>query len=215
MWNRFNDDDIRPYALSISAIRDSQGKITKFSAIYYDISEQKHLEEALRYQAELDGLTGIYNRRKFDDLLKNEWKRPRREGHPLSLVMLDIDHFKKFNDTCGHQHGDERLRQVAMIIQESLLRPTDHATRYGGEEFAVILPSTNAEGALNVAEKIRQRIENKGATEKIPLTISAGVATLTDFETDDCNHLVKLADKALYKSKSDGRNRVTVQGMEL
>ena len=215
VWNRFNDDDIRPYALSISAIRDSQGKITKFSAIYYDISEQKHLEEALRYQAELDGLTGIYNRRKFDDLLKNEWKRARREGHPLSLVMLDIDHFKKFNDTCGHQHGDERLRQVAMIIQESLLRPTDHATRYGGEEFAVILPSTNAEGALNVAEKIRQRIENKGATEKIPLTISAGVATLTDFETDDCNHLVKLADKALYKSKSDGRNRVTVQGMEL
>jgi diguanylate cyclase (GGDEF)-like protein/PAS domain S-box-containing protein len=214
VWDRVNNEDIKPYAVSISAMRDRQGAITKFSAIYFDISEGKELEETLRSQAELDALTGMFNRRKFDDLLKREWGRARRESHPLSLIMFDIDHFKKFNDTYGHQQGDERLRHVAMIIQESLGRPTDHAARYGGEEFVVILPSASVEGALHVAERIRRRVQEKGATEIMPLTISAGVATLTDFEVDDFNQLVLLADKALYKSKSEGRNRVTVHQTE-
>lgn len=214
IWNRVNNEDVKPYAVSISAIRDSQGQIAKFSAIYFDISERKELEETLRGQAELDALTGIFNRRKFDELLKNEWGRARRGGQQLSLIMLDIDHFKKFNDTYGHQHGDERLRQVAMAIRESLQRPADHVARYGGEEFVVILPSANAEGAFHVAERIRQRIQEKGAAETLPLTISAGVTSMSDFETDDFTQLVLLADKALYKSKSTGRNRVTVFGRE-
>lgn len=209
IWNRLNDTDIKPYAVSISAIRDGQGAITKFAAIYFDISERKELEETLRSHAELDALTGMFNRRKFDDLLKREWGRARRESQQLALIMFDIDHFKKFNDTYGHQQGDERLRRVAMIIQESLGRPTDHAARYGGEEFVVILPTSGTEGALHVAERIRRRIQEKGATETMPLTISAGVAALTDCEKDDCSQLVLLADNAMYKSKTDGRNRVT------
>lgn len=209
IWNRLSDTDIKPYAVSISAIRDGQGAITKFAAIYFDISERKELEETLRSHAELDALTGMFNRRKFDDLLKREWRQARRASQQLALIMFDIDHFKQFNDTCGHQQGDERLRQVAMIIQESLGRPTDHAARYGGEEFVVILSASGAEGALHVAERIRRRIQEKGSTGTMPLTISGGVATLTDCELDDCNQLVLLADKAMYKSKTDGRNRVT------
>ena len=215
IWNRINNEDVRPYAVSVSAIRDENGSIAKFSAIYFDISEHKELEETLRGQAELDALTGIFNRRKFDELLRIEWGRARRGSQQLSLIMLDIDHFKKFNDTYGHQCGDEALRLAAMAIRESLQRPTDHAARYGGEEFVVILPGAGMEGAFHVAERIRQRVQEKGATETLPLTISAGVAVIADFSIDDCNQLVFQADKALYKSKSDGRNRVTVQNMEL
>jgi diguanylate cyclase (GGDEF)-like protein len=165
------------------------------------------LEEAnaqLRYEGSTDPLTGIHNRASFDKRLREEISRAVRYLSPLSFLMIDVDRFKKFNDTFGHQVGDAVLRTVAKSID--YLRPSDFVARYGGEEFAVILPATGRDGALILAERIRARVESIDF-EHGPLTVSIGVSTpaLRDLEE---TRLIEAADKALYKAKQMGRNSV-------
>ncbi len=173
------------------------------------------LEEAnakLQNLSELDALTGIANRRRFEETLAREWRRATRDGLPLSLVMIDIDYFKDFNDAHGHQVGDQCLRRVAHEIRGALTRPGDLLARYGGEEFAAILPSTPLRGAEAVAEVLRARVESMATRHpKAPkgvVTISLGVATAPPGTTSSPEGLVAEADEALYRAKRAGRNRV-------
>ena len=173
------------------------------------------LEEAnakLQNLSELDALTGIANRRRFEETLAREWRRASRDGLPLSLVMIDIDYFKDFNDAYGHQVGDQCLRRVAHEIRGALTRPGDLLSRYGGEEFAAILPSTPLRGAEAVAEVLRARVESMATRHpKAPkgvVTISLGVATASPGSVSSPEALVAEADGALYRAKRAGRNRV-------
>ena len=194
----------------------------QFVANISDISDRKAAEdrvatltETLAAQANTDGLTGLANRRRFDEALDQEWRRSVREETPLSLVLIDIDHFKLYNDCYGHQKGDECLRMVATIIAEFARRPGDVAARYGGEEIAVLLPGTHAEGAAELAGRIcaaiqSTRIEHAGDARGV-VTASLGVATIMAVLNDDANaclDLVAAADSALYAAKHQGRNQV-------
>jgi diguanylate cyclase (GGDEF)-like protein len=162
--------------------------------------------------AYVDGLTGMFNRRYYEQALERELPRARRLGEPLALLMLDVDHFKKYNDHYGHPAGDTCLVQVGQAIQRGLRRPGDVAARYGGEEFVVLLPSTDCEGAAAVAETIRAGVEEL-ALEHVQaprciVTISVGVCVLLVAESDTAADLVNRADAALYRAKQEGRNRV-------
>jgi diguanylate cyclase (GGDEF)-like protein len=168
----------------------------------------------LARKADLDGMTGIANRRRFEEALALERSRAMRTGQPLSLVMLDVDFFKKFNDTYGHVAGDDCLRRVATAIGDSLVRPSDLAARYGGEEFVVLLPATHARGAQRVAERIREAvmaaaIAHAGNPPGI-VTISAGVSSMRFRPEEDADPtlLVERADALLYRAKQAGRNQV-------
>jgi diguanylate cyclase (GGDEF)-like protein len=168
-------------------------------------------DERLEMLAVTDSLTSLSNRRAFDDALTAEWRRAARSGRPLSLLMLDIDHFKRFNDSFGHQAGDECLRSVAAAIRANVRQAVDTPARYGGEEFAVILPYTDEVGALGVAEKLRAAVEALGiaraSRDKAPVTVSLGVATAHPNGQGEPALLVATADKALYAAKAAGRNR--------
>jgi len=181
-----------------------------------DISERKSFEDKLSAMALTDGLTGIFNRRAFDESLEREWKRTLREGSEISLLLLDIDNFKRFNDLYGHQVGDDCLRAVATAISGAV-RATDIAARYGGEEIAIILPSTFTAGAVEVAEKVRSaiaalRLGHEGNPgEGGRLTVSIGVATALARQGGTIRmpeSLLLAADNAMYKAKHEGRNRV-------
>jgi diguanylate cyclase (GGDEF)-like protein len=159
--------------------------------------------------ASTDGLTGLNNHRTFQERLQQEIERARRFDTPLSLLMIDIDRFKKFNDTYGHTNGDEVLKIIARILKDNV-RSIDFVARYGGEEFAVILPQVDLEGALVVAERIRRSAENyelvfNGHKERV--TLSIGVATYPD-DASNREQLIDHADKALYLAKRTGRNRL-------
>jgi diguanylate cyclase (GGDEF)-like protein/PAS domain S-box-containing protein len=182
-----------------------------------DITARKLLEENLASQALTDGLTGLANRRAFDQSLESEWKRTLREGSQTSLIILDIDHFKTLNDHSGHLFGDDCLRAVASAIKGAVHRAIDIVARYGGEEFAIILPCTGADGALVIAERVRAAIEDL----QIPhggnrqpggfVTASIGVATALARHGGMVKmpeSLLMAADSALYRAKQDGRNRV-------
>jgi diguanylate cyclase (GGDEF)-like protein len=161
----------------------------------------------------LDGLTSIENRRAFDIEYNKAWKISLREGMPLALIMIDIDHFKIFNDTYGHLLGDQILIRIAEVIKSAIKRPGDLAARYGGEEFVVMLVNTTAKGAAIVAEEIRARIEELGIESeeiKSVLTVSLGVASLVPDNEMEPNELIGAADRALYKAKEEGRNKVKV-----
>ncbi len=169
--------------------------------------------ETLHRISTLDGLTGVANRRLFDETLSLEWRRAARSRAPLSLLMIDIDRFKAFNDAAGHQNGDDCLRRVAHALRESVHRAADLVARYGGEEFGVLLPETDAENARNVAESLRARIESLDMAHPAAgaghVTISVGVATTTPpREGGEPEELVRQADEALYAAKRAGRNRV-------
>lgn len=172
--------------------------------------------DQLEELSHLDGLTSIANRRHFDEVLSKEQGRLHRLGGDLSLIMLDIDFFKAYNDNYGHGTGDECLIQVAKALSGIVKRPTDLLARYGGEEFAVILPDTNLEGALQVAESLHDEINRLNLTHEFSpiadhVTVSLGVANLaTEPASADLEDLLKRADSALYKAKETGRNRVCV-----
>ena len=173
------------------------------------------LEEAnskLQQLSEVDPLTGIANRRRFEETLAREWRRAMRDEMPLSLIMIDIDFFKDFNDALGHQVGDQCLRRVAGEIREALTRPGDLVARYGGEEFAAVLPSTPARGARAVADLLRGRIETLATLHPSApggiVTISLGVATAAPGEATSPEALISAADEALYRAKRAGKNRV-------
>ena len=181
----------------------------------------RKLQEAnkeLEKMASLDGLTGLANRRLFDEMLAKEWKRARREGKKLALLMLDIDHFKYYNDAYGHQAGDECLKKVAGKMAGLLYRPGDIAARYGGEEFAAILPGTGAEGIREVAERLRQgikdlRLEHKDSPVSPYVTVSIGGAYTESCQgdgEDKTEEILQTADQALYSAKEAGRDRVNI-----
>lgn len=151
-----------------------------------------------------DGLTGIFNRAYFDSVLEQETARYQRTGRPLSILLLDLDHFKKINDTHGHLCGDRTLKVVAKTLQNEL-RKSDTACRYGGEEFAIVLPETPAKLAYAVAERIRKTIAR--LTLGFPVTISIGLSCATELKTITSEGMVRQADKALYAAKNGGRNR--------
>lgn len=171
--------------------------------------------ERLKKMSYLDGLTGIANRRNFDQELIQENMRAKRDNTPLSLIMIDVDYFKGFNDTYGHFKGDVCLKTVASTIEKTLKRPGDFSARYGGEEFVVLLPNTNAAGAAIVAENLRTNVEksaivynNSNCADYV--TVSLGIVTRLSEQTETPDELIVAADRALYHSKHEGRNRVSV-----
>lgn len=183
----------------------------------------RRLDEANRELIRLssvDGLTGIANRRQFDEFLTREWSRGIRSGTPLSMLMCDVDFFKQYNDHYGHPAGDECLKTVAKTLQAGVHRPADLTARYGGEEFAVVLPDTDLPGAEQVAEEMRRTLEGLAMPHAGSLlglvTISIGVAcTVPRRESGSAEQLIADADAALYRAKQAGRNRVLVASEEL
>jgi diguanylate cyclase (GGDEF)-like protein len=210
-------------------VKNRTTELTKTNAqLQQEIIERKQVEGKLRESeaglqivnkklerlSNIDGLTGLYNRRFFDAALDREWKRHQRSRIPFSLILCDIDYFKNFNDSYGHQAGDECLQDVAEAITMGSGRSSDVAARYGGEEFVIILPETSTQGALKAAETIRRKIRelnipHKNAVGRVVLSVSFGVATMIPERDVAPSNLVNLADKALYASKEAGRDRVT------
>jgi diguanylate cyclase (GGDEF)-like protein len=164
--------------------------------------------DTLRDLAERDGLTGLFNRRHFDQTLRAELLRNAREQRPLSLLLVDVDHFKHFNDTHGHLAGDACLCTVARCVGRCAGRPADVAARFGGEEFAVLLPCTDAPGALRVAEQVRAAVAANAADNGTPVTVSVGAATLWPQAGTRPDEVIAAADGALYAAKAGGRDRV-------
>ncbi|MCP4699015.1 MAG: diguanylate cyclase [Gammaproteobacteria bacterium] len=186
------------------------GKLNKTQEAYSHTLEQqvaertKALEQTnreLQRLANLDGLTQIANRRYFDRYLRREWRRLAREQAPLSLLLCDIDHFKEYNDTCGHQGGDDCLSLVARMLSQNAKRSTDLAARYGGDEFAVILPNTNIHGAALVAQHVQEEMKQQH------VTLSIGAACEIPVPNTSSDRLIAAADKALYTAKAQGRDR--------
>ncbi len=180
-----------------------------------DISDRKRLEQELEELARKDGLTGLANRRAFDEMLERAWRRTLREGGEMALLLLDIDHFKRFNDSYGHQSGDDCLRAVAAVVDKLGRRPDDLACRYGGEEFAVILGGLGPNGATAIAEEIRSAVAGLGVPHEASpsgfVTVSIGVAAAVARLGGSIRmpeSLLQAADHALYKAKTGGRNRV-------
>ncbi|MGJ3258076.1 MAG: diguanylate cyclase domain-containing protein [Rhodospirillales bacterium] len=175
----------------------------------------KRYRDYLETIAFVDGLTGIPNRRSFDQHIRSEWQRGIRSGSELSLLLIDIDHFKQYNDTYGHQAGDACLTLVAKALSSSVHRPGDQVARYGGEEFVCVLPSTNLEGAELIGETLREavnflKIPHKSSSVCGHVTISVGGASVQLDQKQEIGDLISTADANLYKSKSEGRDRVSV-----
>jgi two-component system chemotaxis family response regulator WspR len=184
-----------------------------FRALKESQEKLAHANRELQKLSSLDSLTGIANRRSFDETLKNEWKRALRSKAPISLIMLDIDFFKLYNDHYGHQGGDDCLKKVARALDSAMHRETDFLARYGGEEFSAVLPNTDLNGALKVAEEMRQAIKALGiehAKSRVRdiVSISLGVSTVTPQLDSEPETLIAAADQALYKAKEDGRDCV-------
>lgn len=203
--------------VTILPLRSTSSITDHVCLIIYDVAgvaiNKRQLESAntqLRKLALRDGLTGLLNRRYWEECLEREFARHIRYQSPASLVMFDIDHFKHFNDTYGHQLGDEVIREVSRMTKE-FARETDFAGRYGGEEFVVLLPDTPLDGAMQFAERLRGAVERltiEHADEILKVTISLGVAELSDHMAAH-PQLIEAADKALYQSKEQGRNCIT------
>ena len=200
-------------AIDAGPIYDAQGQLLAVVETLRDMTTQKTAQVELERLAVRDGLTGLVNRRGFDERLDVELSRAIRDQQSMALIMIDVDHFKRFNDTYGHQLGDECLRQVASALSMAVLRPSDLVARYGGEEFAVILPSVDQAGACAVAERIRQGIAalaivHSGNDELGVVTVSVGLACGIPARGTKEKDLITLADRALYQAKHAGRNRV-------
>ena len=214
---RRKDGSIVWVEINVRLVRDSvTGEPKEYVIVMRGMTERKGLEERLSALALTDGLTGLLNRRSFDEALAREWKRAVRHGSEISLLFLDLDHFKRFNDRYGHQAGDDCLCAVAAAVSGAV-RATDRVARYGGEEIAVILPSTSTAGAAEAAEKVRSAIEalrlpHEGNPEGGGwLTVSVGVATALARHGGTMRmpaSLLQSADNAMYKAKHEGRNRV-------
>jgi len=185
---------------------------TKRDILDKELFESKKMEKVLEFISSIDGLTSIANRREFDKILDVEWRRAMRSSTPLSIIMIDIDYFKHYNDLYGHLVGDTCLQKLARTLNDSLKRAGNFIARYGGEEFAAILPNTENRDALFIAESLRKNIENLNIEHKDSMvsdnvTISLGVAT-TIPDMNKPFDLMDSADKALYQAKKEGRNRV-------
>lgn len=213
IWNKRKNGEIYPQEMTINAIKNEEGKTTQYACIFSDITKRKETEEVLRKLSSLDGLTGLANRRTFDNTLNDEWHRALRTKNHFSLIMVDIDFFKKFNDQYGHQAGDKCLKDVARKMKDAVKRPGDLVARYGGEEFVVVLPMTDKKNAFTIAEHMRKDVESLKIPHELSkpgkfITISLGVATVTPKFEYSQSELLEEADKALYMAKREGRNKV-------
>ena len=207
----------------VVAVKLGDGFVVNFR----DITERKQMEIALkeanlelRRQANIDSLTQVANRRRFDEYLTQEWSRCAREKQTLSLILCDVDYFKFYNDAYGHQAGDECLYKVAQGMTMSIKRPADVVFRYGGEEFAMILPFTQGEGALKVAQDVREQIIKLQIPHDLSevshyVTLSLGVSSIIPHMESSPECLIAAADRALYEAKALGRNRVEYKALEL
>lgn len=199
--------DLMQQSCTMGPLRSDDNSISGLFLIVQDVTELATYEQKLVEMNTKDALTGIYNRRFLESRLREEFERHRRHSHPLSLMMIDIDFFKKVNDNYGHQCGDVILQAVAEKTA-SVIRKTDFVARYGGEEFCCLLPETSADAAEIVAENIRnhiEQIENIFEGNSIKVTISLGISALMDKDSPET--LLKRADDALYQAKHSGRNR--------
>lgn len=204
----------------VHVVRNEQGEVESLIGFMFDISERKRIEhELLRMQKKLealsfeDGLTATSNRRLFDERLASEWKSARAAQQPLSMILIDIDHFKQYNDYYGHVQGDECLVRVADALKTVGSRLRDIVARYGGEEFALLLPETGEEEALDIAERCRHAVEALGIRHERSgcspfVTASVGVGTVIPPVDGESRHFCDAVDKLLYAAKHGGRNRV-------
>ena len=174
-----------------------------------EIGRRAQAEDKLEELATTDALTGLKNRRKFDIAIDVEWRRAARQGTPIALLMIDADHFKAYNDTYGHQAGDQVLIGIAICVSDSIRRAGDCCARYGGEEFAVLLPGLSAIEALGVAETIRLKVQQWSDGPTVT-TVSLGVAAMAPAAGQHWSYLVEAADKALYAAKANGRNQTVL-----
>ncbi|MGB4360075.1 MAG: sensor domain-containing diguanylate cyclase [Rhodoferax sp.] len=204
----------------VHVVRNENGEVESLIGFMFDISERKKSEEKfLSLQKELealsfkDGLTGVANRRKLDSSLDIEWASARRGEQPLSLIMLDVDFFKQYNDHHGHTLGDECLKSIAQTLSLAATRPRDIVARFGGEEFVLILPEADEKAARQVAERCHRLIEKlqipHGAfADSRSVTVSMGVGTIRPPAEGEPKHFIEAVDKLLYKAKRNGRNRI-------
>jgi len=203
----------RYLAADASPIYDDRGRLAAVVETLRDLTDEKLAQIALEQLATRDGLTGLANRRCFDDTLHAEWARALRQRQPLSLLMVDVDNFKAYNDANGHLGGDECLKRIATAVA-SEMRANDLVARYGGEEFAVILPNQSLKGAASVAERIRTRVEQLQVPNRLAaaqhVTVSIGAATAIAAPDNSASELVAIADAALYRAKHMGRNRISL-----
>jgi diguanylate cyclase (GGDEF)-like protein len=216
VWLTFQGADRFSAGWYLSKVGSLFTSMVVLMSLYVDLTllyrRMRQVNAMLAQLASRDGLTGLANRRTFDEMLATEWRRAQRLQQPLALLMLDVDHFKRYNDAYGHLGGDECLRKVAGVIATQGTRPGDLAARYGGEEFAVILPNTDATGAGNLATRIRDGVAALGVAHAQSslqrVSISAGVAVVQPGAELQPSALIELADKALYQAKHLGRDRV-------
>ncbi|MES2016366.1 MAG: diguanylate cyclase [Pseudomonadota bacterium] len=208
---RQHDGTTRAMDLTVTPMHTAGEQL--FIGLLHDISHRKQYESTLERAALVDPLTKIANRRHFDNFFEQEWQRAVRSGEPLSLLVLDVDHFKLYNDALGHAQGDLALLRVAEVLTAHAMRPTDLAARYGGEEFVLLFGETEAEAARKLAESIRARIEalglpNPRSPTSAWVTASIGVATIVPNQLDDVASFFVEADRAMYAAKDAGRNAV-------
>lgn len=196
----------RMLSVKASTIRNSRSEVIGSAALIRDVTEEKRLEARLKAQSITDTVTGLFNRRHFDEILNTEFKRWKRYAQPFSVLMIDVDHFKKFNDTHGHDCGDHVLVAIGAVLTE-LSAPAQIPCRYGGEEMIIVMPGVVETGGMELAETVRQRISQL-LIDGLRVTVSIGVAGLPGHAVDTADSLVKLADNALYAAKEGGRNRV-------
>lgn len=210
------------YSLRLHQVTGRQRELARLvderTAELRDRSAQLEIANAaLEELATVDSMTGLANRRRFDVFLQQEWQRSNRSRLPLSLLMVDIDHFKQFNDRYGHLAGDECIRQVVAVIRDAANRVTDLGCRYGGEEFAIILADTPADGAFAVAEFIRKQVELLAIPHDIHpdqvVTVSTGIATKDGNRYGKVIDLIGAGDRALYEAKNTGRNRTCMDAV--
>jgi diguanylate cyclase (GGDEF)-like protein/PAS domain S-box-containing protein len=206
----------------VHVVRNDNGEVDSLIGFMFDISERKKTEEQLlTLQKQLeeysykDGLTGVANRRMFDTVLATEWANAQRTRQPLSLILLDIDHFKQFNDHYGHIQGDDCLKSVGLALSRAASRPRDFVGRFGGEEFVLVLPETDEAAARHIAERCRQqvrqqRIAHERSSVSSLLTISLGVGTIVPGAHDRPLDFLNSVDKLLYQAKQRGRDRLEV-----
>lgn len=198
-----------------SVVMDDAYRLVGATLVHTDITRRKRLEDELRALSQEDALTGVPNRRAFDERLAAEWARARRRRAPIAVAMIDIDAFKPYNDGNGHQAGDDCLRAVAQVLAGACRRPGELLARYGGEEFAVVFPDTGAEEAARIAEALRAAVEARnlphGHSPVAPhITVSVGVATVIPSRAGNPDAVIRMADRALYSAKAAGRNRTAL-----
>lgn len=206
----------------VHVLRNDDGEVEALVGFMFDISERKKTEQelaALQRQLEeysfKDGLTGVANRRMFDKVMEESWNDALRRRQPLSMLLLDIDYFKQYNDLHGHLAGDECLRRVGRILQSAARRSSDFVARFGGEEFVVVMPETDRSAAIKVAERCRtlllkEQIAHGASGVGQLVTVSIGLGTITPGRDDNLTDFLKRVDERLYQAKNGGRNRMVI-----